>query len=856
MPTAEPSLRPSVEPTAPPSASPSSLPSLQPTAVPSNVPSAAPTLELSIAPTFFPSSFIPSNILTVFPSFDPSTTLPSSFPSTDYPSSLTTVLQSNYPTCSASNIPTRNPSDIPTSHSLRPSLMPSASTRPTMLPSISSNPTVQASLVLTEMPSGYPTHFPSENPTLFPSASSTFVYFIAEQVVDHVDLSQWTSNGTIAFELAVAECMPSISSSDVQIISKTSGTYSNSSRRQLLLLTPYVTVNYTVTFNSAALGYNSTAAAYASLSNQLQSSVQRGNFTQYLRVFGNNLGCSYLGNASSSCINIGPLEVINSAAPTSTPVVANNSNNSNGSQVSAVVVAGLVVIIVVALSVIAAAIYYKVWNNLTTSPEEKWVKATLPPVKEKGSESKNNEVAESPVLNDPEEPPVSNRTRRKDNIMRLINQKSISNMISKPLLDHGSTERRESFSIVNYSPTLDSPSRLSDGECKEDFKLNFEPPRQSETKFDNSNPSPLDISSISRKMSFNEIYNGVSFSAPQTFCDRASFIFSSATTNSSTSKHKDSMTIKFKFDNPMADEKRLSTYKKLSVGSKIDYNAHENFNLTDVYPADKSFTSRESVNPSAKPRVSLEEGLESIYSPKKDSSFSITPNTTENPIARLSNYASSPPTNRTRHDNGQVLTFQNIHPTNDSSHQNASKGDTTSHDFVNPIRRSSTDKVKERRDSHDYSAYRRSSTIYSSLDAPTQTTVPKSIIKPINPKPQATHEPPSDGASDVKVDVTAPSTIQQGWLQSKKRVTRTIQPEPMLPPIPQSPPPSHTKAPLLGTEVPPAGISSTPSHRNSDSIDARGHSAIPIPSMLHDIDGGGGGNETDSDDDVESGKMR
>eukprot|EP01036_Dinobryon_divergens_P033117 gene33118-42834_t len=141
-------------------------------------------------------------------------------------------------------------------------------------------------------------------------------------------------------------------------------------RRRLLSLTPYVVVNYTVTFDSALLGYTSTADAYASLSSLLQSSVQSGNFTQYLRLFGSDLGCSYLGNASSSKIQIGPLVVVNSAVPTLTPVVS-NANNNNGAQVSIGVAIGLAIATLVLLITIAVAIYYKLLKK-DTALEDNW----------------------------------------------------------------------------------------------------------------------------------------------------------------------------------------------------------------------------------------------------------------------------------------------------------------------------------------------------------------------------------------------------------------------------------------------------------------------------------------------------
>ena len=180
--------------------------------------------------------------------------------------------------------------------------------------------------------------------------------------MDDISLEQWNSDilTTTAFQDAVSASMTGVTSTDI-VVTAISGSNSPS-RRHLLSSAPYVSVNYTVTFNYAILGYSSPTSAYNSLSTQLSTSIQVGNFTTYLRTYGSILGCTYLSNASSSSVYISaPVVVPDSVnSPTESPIGAASASSS--STLSAGAVAGVVIVLVVALGSLGGVAYY--WKVL------------------------------------------------------------------------------------------------------------------------------------------------------------------------------------------------------------------------------------------------------------------------------------------------------------------------------------------------------------------------------------------------------------------------------------------------------------------------------------------------------------
>ena len=132
-------------------------PTVFPSLIPSAYPSAVPTIFSSTTPTSIPSVFgssVPSLIPTMYPSENPSISL---LPSIHiHPSNFPSVGPSLVPTIHPSVVPTKVPTAIPSTHpSVGPSLVP----------------TIHPSVVPTEVPSAIPSAHPSTNPSTIPSIS-------------------------------------------------------------------------------------------------------------------------------------------------------------------------------------------------------------------------------------------------------------------------------------------------------------------------------------------------------------------------------------------------------------------------------------------------------------------------------------------------------------------------------------------------------------------------------------------------------------------------------------------------------------------------------------------------------------
>jgi hypothetical protein len=203
QPTASPSCTPSVAPTGQPTVFPSSCPSNspstgpsvdptnQPSGSPTGIPSVQPTTEPSIRPTRFPSAqptrqptSNPISFPSVTPSSQPSSQpslCPSSFPltSSGIPSALPTFsATSNRPTEILSSFPTVDPTVFSTQPTRNPS--PSStlapSTSETSAPLVSSRPSLQPSSQLLDplQPSVRPTGQPASSHSLLPTSSPTW----------------------------------------------------------------------------------------------------------------------------------------------------------------------------------------------------------------------------------------------------------------------------------------------------------------------------------------------------------------------------------------------------------------------------------------------------------------------------------------------------------------------------------------------------------------------------------------------------------------------------------------------------------------------------------------------------------
>jgi len=155
MPSDEPSLLPSDEPSVRPSDEPSLLPSDEPSVRPSDEPSLLPSDEPSVRPSDEP-TLLPSDEPSVMTSDEP-TLLPSDEPSVR-PSDEPTLLPSDEPSVMPLDEPSLLPSDEP---SLRPT------DEPSLLPS--DEPSLRPSEDPSLLPSDEPSVMPSNEPSSFPS---------------------------------------------------------------------------------------------------------------------------------------------------------------------------------------------------------------------------------------------------------------------------------------------------------------------------------------------------------------------------------------------------------------------------------------------------------------------------------------------------------------------------------------------------------------------------------------------------------------------------------------------------------------------------------------------------------------
>ena len=197
-----------------------------------------------------------------------------------------------------------------------------------------------------------------------PSKSPSSAYFKATQPVNGISLSDWNSNilTTTAFQNSVAATMDGVTTSDIVVTGLSSG-QSQSSISDMIRITSsqsqFVLVNYTVTYYYQMLGFSSPMTAYSSLSNQLTTSVQIGNFTLYLQTYGDILGCTYLSDASSDEVSTSePVVIIPSGlnSPTSSPIGVQSTGAS--ANLSSGAVAGIVVFLIVALGSVGGVLYY------------------------------------------------------------------------------------------------------------------------------------------------------------------------------------------------------------------------------------------------------------------------------------------------------------------------------------------------------------------------------------------------------------------------------------------------------------------------------------------------------------------
>ena len=694
--------------------------------------------------------------------------------------------------------------------------------------------------------------------------------------MNNVDLIQWSWNGTVSFELAVAECMPNVLSSDVQIISKTNGTFS--SRRRLQSFTPYININYTVSFDSTALGYSSTSAAYATLSNQLQSSVLSGNFTRYLQTYGSSLGCTYLGNSSSSGVTIGPLVILQSAVPTALPAMVSTGKN-DASMVSAEVVGGLVIIILLALGVIVAAVYYKFWHK-KGALVEKWYEYQGRSINQTvRSPSPSMTISQSLAQSETEESEskqteaefdyesiVYNRERGKKNIKRLIKEKSIQKMLQK------STGKVDMRGEILKSNSRDA--KISSKRSSPTGSFDFVNPIQGSKT---SSPPPIlhvpadELGKVkSESISFNDIYNGgSSFSAQPSYGQ-----------SMTGSKSRAGF---FSYVNPIAISSNstsasISTDKKFSANTKANTEFEGTMNYSDIYTCSGSFiggnvnSKLHSVPESSKrknftPEPNDDTSLEAIYNFKDASYLQTSPAAesttlfskkesasygTVNPIAR---HKSSPPTNRLAPDS-QRLDYQNIYATKSNSLPDASKG-SISFDIINPIAdmrfvRIPTEKIIGKslhysgESSAQHSAISSASkverTSVSSLNSLRFSNAHEKNIIEENLSGSVFHKPPTVRPSSVQVP--PPSTMQK-WMATKVGNRISSAPKPL--PTQQGPAPRSRSC---SSDSDDSG-----EHQQDDSSSRVPPSqSISLPPSDPSTYRGGIDDDDDDDDDVEKNK--
>jgi len=163
--------------------------------------------------------------------------------------------------------------------------------------------------------------------------------------------------------------MTGITTSDIVV---TSLVGDSTSRRRLQASGPYVLTNYTVTYDYASLGFPNPNSAYVSIANELTSSIEVGNFTSLLRLYGNILGCVYLSNASSDSVFVSQPTVIvvnNVDSPTPSPTAGISSPDSS---LSSGLIAGVVIVLLVALGSIGGIAYYWFVLRKKKSAFAKW----------------------------------------------------------------------------------------------------------------------------------------------------------------------------------------------------------------------------------------------------------------------------------------------------------------------------------------------------------------------------------------------------------------------------------------------------------------------------------------------------